>query len=92
LWQGLTAKLNDAKAKIEQALQEQIRSGYALMLVDNQKLLENALVEFFPNLINTKAKSIQIKNSHALNDGIAQGKEINIHAGLNGGTSPLQIA
>lgn len=62
------------------------------MLVDNQKVLENALVEFFPTLITHKAKSIQIKNSHALNDGIAKGKQINIHAGLNGGTAPLQIA
>ena len=85
LWQGLTAKLNEAKAKIEQALQEQIRTNYALMLVDNQTVLENALVEFFPTLVTHKAKSITIKNSAALNDGIEKGKQINIHAGLTGG-------
>lgn len=86
LWQGLTAKLNEAKAKIEQALQEQVRTSYSLMLVDNQTVLENALVEFFPKLVNLKAKPITIKNSAALTDGIEKGKQINIHAGLNNGT------
>jgi hypothetical protein len=85
LWQGLTAKLKEAKAKIEQALEAQVKTSYSLMLVDNKAALDNAITEFFPILRNTKGKSIAIKNSAALTDGIEKGKQINVHGGLMAG-------
>jgi len=91
LWQGLTAKLKETKAKIEQTLADNIKQGYSLMLVDNKAALDNAMTVFFPKLIHTKGKATQIKSNNALADGYANGKEINIHGGLMGGTNPILI-
>jgi len=85
LWQGLSAKLKETKQNIEQAISETAKNSYSLMLVDNKKELENALTVFFPKLRHTKGKDINVKSSAALADGIAKGKEINVHGGLMAG-------
>jgi type IV secretory pathway VirB4 component len=88
LWQGLSAKLQETKNKIEQDLAENIKQGYSLMIVDNKKALDTALGEYFPALRHTKGRTIPVKSNAALNDGYEKGKQIDVNGGLTNGTVP----
>lgn len=85
LWRGLNAKLKETKQKIEHAITDTAKQGYALMLVNNEKERENALALFFPKLTHTKGKAISIKSNDALAAGYVKGQEINVHGGLMAG-------
>lgn len=85
LFAGLTKKLQDAKDEAERAISAAFKDGYALMLTDDKKALDEALVTFFPVIKTTKGKATTIRSNNAMNEGYENGQNINVHAGLNEG-------
>lgn len=82
VWQGLSKKLKEAKERAEQAIAEEIRSGYSLMLTTSEAELKEAVVKFFPEVRYNKAKATVIKSSNALESGFNDGQKINVYSGL----------
>jgi hypothetical protein len=92
VWQGLDKKLKENKERMEAAIAESVKNGYQLMLIDDKTAIKNAIVAFFPKVKEKKSKPAQNVDYSAFIAGNEQGAKINVHSGLNGGNSHLQIA
>ena len=82
LWKGLSDKLRAAKAAAETVIEANTKEGYELMLVDHEKALQAAMVNFYPDLKKApKAQKKQIDVT-VFRDGLSKGGDINVHSGL----------
>jgi hypothetical protein len=81
LWAGLTAKLKAAKAAVEQSLRTDENAGYQIMLVDHAKALQDAITNFYPDVVYKKRKA-QTYDQTVMNAGYRDGGDIQIHSGL----------
>lgn len=91
LYRGLGKKLKEAKEQAEQAIANEAKANYSLVLTNSAKELGEAVEKFFPDIKYSKGSSINVKSDDALNSGFNDGQKINVHAGLKGEKS-LTIA
>jgi hypothetical protein len=80
LYKGLTEKLDEAKEKIEDSLDEQTKQSYALIVINQEEQLKLALTKFYPKLKFTKGKKIRF-HVDSYEAGMKDGKKIEIQRG-----------
>jgi hypothetical protein len=82
LFQGLYAKLDAAKKAVESSIHSSEEQQYQIMLVNDEKLLNDAMVAFYPNLRKAPRAETVYENNDVVSAGKKEGANINIHAGL----------
>lgn len=99
LYQGLDAKLAEAKKNAEEGKfstmnnGEQIRGNYQLMVVNEKKRLENAVGDFYPHLRKVSISVGRAYRQDIIGDGKRDGRNINITRGIgNTNSRSLQYA
>lgn len=83
LYVGLKEKLKENKKKMEESIDEKYKDKYALVLINEEKQLDDAKRGFFNNLKDAKTQTVNLKNSEAYYAGVEQGKKININKAIN---------
>lgn len=83
LFRGLSAKLEDAKKSVESTIDAN-DNRYQIMIVNNAKALDNAVIQFFPRSRTAPKNRTRYESNAAITAGERDGAKINIHAGLNG--------
>lgn len=97
VWKGLDARLTQEAEEAKRAKlatmenAEEVANKYAMVLVSDQKKLEEYVGNIFPSLRNIKGRAININSQVAIQLGKEAGSKIQINKGLNKGSEVLSI-
>jgi hypothetical protein len=87
LFRGLYAKLESAKSAAEETVIGNDKDRYQIMIVNNEKALDNAMIQFYPKVKNGPKNNARYYDQSSLEAGKRDGAKINVHAGLENSTT-----